>query len=330
MKIDIADKVLGTLLGAAIGDALGAPFEYAPSAVIEDVVGGPFVKDYLEGFPGSSQPPHPKGMPTDDTAFSLSLADALASPGPITADAIAKAFLRDLGPRGRFKDMLWKGAFGGATSRALWRLETGASPATNGHPEDGGNGSAMRAHVAGLLPKRSDVLRVAALQARITHGHPAAIAAAQAQALAVYNAIRESELSNSFPTEIDESTLRNAWALMHLPLTKRQNAFPRHLRDVSMDAWTTVSAAHEIAWLYQGDPEMAIGTAAAAGGDCDTLASMVGALIGATHGASKLPARWRRGLKHRDLVESSANGLLARYYPRSSNPPNQPHLREQR
>jgi ADP-ribosylglycohydrolase len=67
--------------------------------------------------------------------------------------------------------------------------------------------------------------------------------------------------------------------------------------------WNTVSAAHAIASLYADDLEAAIGIAAGSGCDTDTVASMVGAMLGAVHGYAALPKRWIDGLHERELLE---------------------------
>jgi ADP-ribosylglycohydrolase len=50
----------------------------------------------------------------------------------------------------------------------------------------------MRAHPVGFLLDRASVFRVAALQARVKHDHPAAIAAAGAIVVLVHDALSES------------------------------------------------------------------------------------------------------------------------------------------
>ncbi len=186
----LADRVAGCLYGAAIGDALGSAFEFVDAATIRRLLREPFVWQYRASVSGSLLHPREPGRPTDDTAMALSVAGAISGGEPLTAALFARRFLTDLNcGTGRFGEMFWSGGPGGATTRALSRLRAGADPVTCGHPEDGGNGAAMRAYPVGFLSDRDEVLRVAALQARVTHGHPAAIAAAQAVAALVHDAL---------------------------------------------------------------------------------------------------------------------------------------------
>ncbi|MBC5828461.1 MAG: ADP-ribosylglycohydrolase family protein [Candidatus Eremiobacteraeota bacterium] len=307
-------RIRGTHLGGAIGDALGAAFENTPSSVIENALGSSKVGDYEKGIPQSLLGGHPAGMPTDDTAMALSLAGALASSRPITAASIAKAFATDFAENGRFKRLIWNGGVGGAVARALGRLERGGDPETNGQLEDGGNGAVMRTHVAGALPDRQDVLTIAAVQARVTHGHPSAIAAAQAVALVVHDAIAGRPFSAALPAGVEDAVLAASWRAMHANL-KRRSGLPAHLRDVAMSAWETAAAAHAIAYLFENDVEEGIASAAGSGGDTDTIACIVGAMLGAVHGENALPKRWLKGLRERAAVEDAADSLIRRYYP---------------
>jgi ADP-ribosylglycohydrolase len=101
-----------------------------------------------------------------------------------------------------------------------------------------------------------------------------------------------------------------AWQRAHSGL-ERGERLPRHLRDADMAGWNTVATAHAIAHLYADDLETAIGLAAGSGKDTDTVASMTGAMLGAVHGVTALPARWLRGLQQRTTIESAAEQLLA-------------------
>ena len=62
---------------------------------------------------------------------------------------------------------------------------------------------------------RDEALRVAAVQARVTHGHPAAIAAAQAVAALVHDALAGGEPSEDVPDGVDDEQFAAAWREMH-------------------------------------------------------------------------------------------------------------------
>jgi hypothetical protein len=141
--------------------------------------------------------------------------------------------------------MFWDGGPGGATTRALARLRSGTDAATCGHADDGGNGAAMRVHPVGFLTGRDEVLRVAALQARVTHGHRAAIAAAQAVAVLVHDALAGREPSGEPPPGIEDGTFIAAWRAMHRDIVPG-GPLPAQLRNIGMSGWATVAGAHAI------------------------------------------------------------------------------------
>src|SRR5262245_39064851 len=65
------DRLRGTLVGLAVGDALGAAVEFSPSGSFPPVTG------YRGGGPHGLGP----GEWTDDTSMALALADSIASAG---------------------------------------------------------------------------------------------------------------------------------------------------------------------------------------------------------------------------------------------------------
>ena len=65
------DRQRGTLLGLAIGDALGAAVEFQPPGTFDKVT------DYRAGGPHGLKP----GEWTDDTSMALAMADSIAEAG---------------------------------------------------------------------------------------------------------------------------------------------------------------------------------------------------------------------------------------------------------
>jgi ADP-ribosylglycohydrolase len=117
-----SDRIAGCVYGAAIGDALGSAFEFVGSDEIERHLGSAFAWDYRPAIKGSLLCPRAPGNPTDDTAMALSVATAIASGEPLTAELFASRFLADLKRgSGRFAEMFWNGGPGNATTDALSR-----------------------------------------------------------------------------------------------------------------------------------------------------------------------------------------------------------------
>lgn len=77
-----------------------------------------------------------------------------------------------------------------------------------------------------------------------------------------------------------------------------------------MAGWNTVSAAHAIAQLHLAVPARAIKLATDSGQDTDTVAPMVGAMLGAVQGTDVLPTRWIVGLQHRKRIMNAAETMF--------------------
>ena len=305
----LRDRIRGSLLGAAAGDALGSAFEFVSSATIERETGSNVARTYREALPGSLMAPRAAGIPTDDTAMTLALIDALVAPGSRTPREVLSGMVDGLRRgHGRFSDMFWNGGPGGACQAMMRAAQGGAAPFAGLDPQAGGNGAAMRAHPCGAFSDRAFVAELAAMQARLSHPHPGAVASAQVVALVVHEAIYEGRFATAIPPEITDTSMLAAWERAHQALI-RGPRLPRHLLDADMAGWNTVSTAHAIAQLYVDQPDVAIGMAAASGRDTDTVASIVGGMLGAFHGAAMLPDDWITGLQGRVLIEEAAEAL---------------------
>jgi len=305
-----ADRVAGMMYGAAIGDALGSAFEFVSSRAIESAIGGACARDYHAALRGSLLHPRQPGIPTDDTAMTLALVDALCDPGASDVAPFHRRFFAALAHgAGPVADMFWHGGPGGACVAALQAGFAGAGPFERLNPNAGGNGAAMRVHPCAIFRDRATVASVASMQARLSHPHHAAVASAQVVALVVHEALMTGRLTSDCPAEVSDATMRRAWEEMHRA-SHPGARLPAHLLDVDMAGWNTVAAAHAIALLYQDDPEAGIGFAAASGKDTDTVASITGAMLGAVHGHRALPQGWIEGLHGRELIEPRIEALL--------------------
>jgi ADP-ribosylglycohydrolase len=166
----------------ALGDAYGACFEYANP--------GPTRPNDLSGYP-----PHPRhhrgpGRYTDDTQMSIAVAETLLG-GDLSRSAFADAFVRCFrrDPRNGYSHRMQ--AF-------IESCRDGADLLDRIRPQSVKSGAAMRATPIGTLPDEEAVLRVASLQACITHDTSGGVASAQAVALAAhalrYDRCRRTEL----------------------------------------------------------------------------------------------------------------------------------------
>ena len=307
---EIRSRALGALCGLAIGDALGMPTQSVPR---EEVVAryGPLVSGFR---PGPAGHPLAAGLPagsvTDDTEQAVLLARLLvAGDGEVSAAALARDLLaweESMRARGSL-DLL-----GPSTRRALAALAAGTGAAEAGR-HGVTNGAAMRVTPVGIATSARDPRlledRVVAAS-RLTHNTGVALAGAAAVAAAVSAGIDGEPLPAAIRRAVaaaasaagrghwaagaDVAT-RITWAtglIAGLPQGQVIGTVYR-LVGTSLATQESVPAAFAVAAAVPGDPWLACRTAASLGGDCDTIAAMTGAILGACHGADAFPAAAR-------------------------------------
>lgn len=294
------------LHGVALGDALGRPAEFndAPNAGIALTT-----TPYLP-FPA---------LVTDDTQLAISIAEA--TPGP--TDTITERYVHAIHHWATTDHH--KGRAPGATCLQAGRdLTPGTDWTLVTHLRSKGAGGVMRGHAPTILLNDEDGLNAALLQGALTHGHPTAIAAQAAWHGALTAALHGVHPESWINTARAQLALLRTCPESMAPLANRVGMDPdpwwtsgvgevtRSLTeaDIALDAWTdrtidpctytgpgwvaeeAVAGALLIAVAYARDPLAGIVRAARTSGDSDTLASMVGALLGAHHGDGAWPPGW--------------------------------------
>jgi len=86
----LLDRFRGCLLGQAVGDALGAPFETMPASAI--------YYDFGSARKILSAPPVKQLEYTDDTQMMIGVAETLVKHGRIDPDALMQAFVKNFDP----------------------------------------------------------------------------------------------------------------------------------------------------------------------------------------------------------------------------------------
>lgn len=291
------DAIAGCLWGLACGNALGAAVEsLSQDEILRRFPKG--VRELSQAQDGSSLFGLSAGHYTDDTWMTLCLCESLTARAGLDPDDVAQRWVNwsEEGP-------YWE--LGPTVQQALERLKSGIPPHRSGI-ESQGTGTALRAAPLGLFYEQGAYCRhAAALQARITHRHPYADAGAVALAEAVaWLARRPRQWSSVEFLEMLVTSVRE-FSVEFAELITR----PRPIVDVLHQVDHTVPAAIQLFLHFRDEPEEAIVQAASSGGDTDTLAGLVGALMGAQHGLAAIPKRWRNGLKNADRIEQCIHDL---------------------
>jgi ADP-ribosyl-[dinitrogen reductase] hydrolase len=283
------ERLVGVLLGTAVGDALGLPAEGLGPRVIAARWKGQW-RHRLIGN---------RGMISDDTEHTAMVAQCLLE-HPTDAEAFQRALAKKL----RWWLLALPAGVGLATARGIVKLWLGVSPQRSG-VGSAGNGPAMRSAVIGVFFAHDGVRRRQFVEAsaRITHTDTRAIIAAQAVAeIAAFVCNQREEdpavlLKNLSPepewqrivAEMSEARFADKgvrdFAIL-LGLEKGVSGYAYHSVPVSIYAW----------WRHRGDFQAALEAAMNCGGDTDTVGAITGALAGADLGVQGIPEPLVRGV----------------------------------
>ena len=298
-QIDEKGRFLGTLLGAAAGESLGAPHENKTA----DQVGTP--REITGGGVWAA------GEPTDDIYLTLIFLRSLASRRKLDLDDVAQALLKWFA--GKPKDI------GNLTRAALENLRAGEPPSQSGAIawEDSGrkaagNGSVMCCAPIGLLHVKnleglSDDAQAAS---RITHYDPRCVGACVGVATAVALLVRGGK-------DADEAISRAATAAgAHSDdaLAAIERGASKKPADLHVDGEDRGCALHAVELAFSAlasasSLEDGLVAVVSRGGDTDTNACVAGALLGAKFGKGQVPERWVSKLKAAPELTSLAEQL---------------------
>jgi ADP-ribosylglycohydrolase len=299
-------RARGSLLGLAIGDALGMPTQYQPREWIASRYG------ILDGFHEGPPDNHissgmAAGQVTDDTDQAVILGRLIVTGnGRVDPEAFAQELLA------WEQRMIAAGSadlLGPSTRKALQLVAEG-TPTDQAGRTGATNGAAMRVAPVGIAfsCEPLETLVEAVVQTgHVTHNTTIGIAAAAAIAAAVSAGIDGATVNEALSLSVEAARLgarhgyyfagpdvadRIVWALELVRGRAIDDALSLIYRLVGtgVAAQEAVPAAIALCSLAPADPWLTCRLAASLGGDCDTIAAMAGAIMGACHGAEGFPS----------------------------------------
>lgn len=299
------DRSAGVLLGAAVGDALGVPYEFKPR--LRD--------DQQPRMIGGGLGPYAPGEYSDDTQMHTCIAEVAATGRDLrdaeALDAIATNFLgwisggaSDVGSQTRSvlsAARQGRGAPGAVMLEASRRF-------TATHARSSGNGSLMRTGIVALayLDDPQAMAEAAATVSELTHADPDCLDAC----VLWCSGIRTAVLHGTFDgvregLELLPEDRRRMWAAR---LDEAEANPPHHFTHngwvvhALQAAWSAITrtAVPELSPTDGSFPaehfRLALEAAVRAGTDTDTVAAIAGALLGARWGCSAIPLEWQQAV----------------------------------
>jgi ADP-ribosyl-[dinitrogen reductase] hydrolase len=298
------ERYRGSLLGLAVGDALGTTLEFTKPGSFRPI----------DGMIGGGSFELKPGQWTDDTSMALCLAESLIECGGFDPADQMERYVRWF-RKGYLSSAGWCFDIGGTTCAALLRFIDDRNPSAGSTaPSAAGNGSIMRLAPVPLFfaANPADAIERAADSSRTTHGAAAAVDGCRYLAALLVGAIRgatKEELLSDYYTPVP--SLWNRAPLQPRIAEVASGSFRRREPPEIRGTGYVVRSLEAALWAFDRSRSFREGALLAVnlGEDADTTGAVYGQLAGAYYGETAIPAEWRDRLAMREVIESYADRL---------------------
>ncbi len=345
---EIQDKVRGSLVGGACGDALGYPVEFVYS--YNEIIGrygDEGVQEYDMRYPWlNKQEGQPKALFSDDTQMTLYTAEALLeaekNERPLLP-TICDAYLIWFGHQANrnveagYKSALseidelnQRRAPGNTCMSALLSIYR----EEKAHNDSKGCGGVMRVAPIGLYGAThgwplQETARIAGEAAALTHLHPLSTYSSAALAVIVQECVNTEHVNTEVFKKIIETTL-SVITEVYGERASSINEFVDIIRkavrvaDISLPDWKIIENGLGEGWVAEETLAIAVfsvlrhiddfGTcltcAVTHGGDSDSTGAVAGNIIGAIVGYDAIPTKFTTPLQLHELITDMADALV--------------------
>ncbi|WP_393082339.1 ADP-ribosylglycohydrolase family protein [Streptomyces sp. LN704] len=274
-------RVLGCVLGSAVGDALGAPFEFGPEGAFSARFPQPGHGGEMCGG-GGWEP----GEATDDTQMAVLVGESLLDRGGLELPDVFRRFQRWAAAEPKDIGLQTEAVLG---SGDPWDLAAGLHFQVS--QRAAGNGALMRAATSAVhfaRQGRDATMEAARRIAALTHGDRAAW-----EGTAVFHELVRVALDGGDPLAALPLTLRAVHPdhRARYATVLADDWHPDRATEFNGAVWPCLGSA---VWALRNTDsyEGAVRAAVDLGGDTDTVAAVTGGLAGAVYGADGIPGRW--------------------------------------
>ena len=326
--MDDQSRILGSILGAAVGDAMGAVTETKTPEMIRARFGG-YVEDLLPGPEDTFVKGCPAGSITDDFSLAYYTALELADcRGVVTRELAEKAVLTWAGHPEFFR-------FAGPTTQASVKKIQGfeVDPGLNFMACDNHkatNGSAMKIFAVGLI-NPGDIEKAVRDTVTVclpTHSTNASISGASAISAAVAAAVTGASLSDVLDAGLrgarlgyelgtqagDPTSVASVEKRMELAIRmgSQGKSWEEAMLELGAIIGSGIAVNEAVPCVFgilaatNADTMSGIRMGVNIGNDTDTVATMVGAIAGAMHGVDSMPERYLKTIEQVNQMDLSA------------------------
>ncbi|WP_414469232.1 ADP-ribosylglycohydrolase family protein [Methanobacterium sp. ACI-7] len=305
IKNEFIDRARGSLIGLAVGDALGVPLEFKSPGTFDPI------SDMIGGGSFHLKP----GEWTDDTSMALCLAESLIEKQGFNLINQLEKYCKwyrsgYLSVNGRCFDI------GNTTRDALHKFEDTKEPFCGPtHERSAGNGSIMRLAPVPIYyfwdPKKA--IQKAGESSRTTHGHILAVDACKYTSGIIVGAIighSKEEISSRRYSPVYDLWNEDKLApeIDKIACGSFKNKNPPEIQGSGY----VVKSLEAALWAFYNSDSFEEGCLKAVnlGDDADTTGAVYGQIAGAYYGESAIPVKWKNKLAKFELIDSILNKLI--------------------
>ena len=312
------------LLGLAIGDALGVPYEFMDKKKIEKLE----IKDMV-----GSDTPHeglgqwssviPSGSWSDDTSMTLATMTAMIEDkGEIIYTTMMNHYI-DWLTKGKYTSLDKAFGLGNITYQAIKRYTKGVKPPQCGGTgiRDNGNGSLMR-----ILPlslycimnelTESETKNIISESSAITHGHDISKMSCfiYTEFLKYLLEKKDPDLALDEVKKIDYSLYFSKEAIKEHDKILKKDFKNKDFQEIVGSGYVVDTLECALYSILNTDSyEEAVKMAIKTGYDTDTIAAVTGSIAGIMYGYQSIPKNWIDKLKKKDDLVDIANKFYNLY-----------------